>query len=315
MNTQKIRICPVCQAESLMVTGCSCNCVLCGYYDDIRFHSENTAMKIRKRNTEENKLYKMNEIAQKYFVSRLEESPKAISYLKKRGFEIDEKNTYGFGYNDGKLQNVLMQFGYTEEDMQAAGLARFGKDFFFHRLTIPVRDNAKRVIGFGGRTLEDDTPKYINTPETEIFHKKAVFFGIDKLDFSKDVILCEGFFDVMTMQKNGFNAMATMGTSLTVQHSLLLKELNKKIYLLYDSDAAGRNATIKNMKLLQTKQIPCQWVNLNPYKDPDEFLQSCGKEELQKRIINAKNRKEIVMRSYDTASINEIIDYLAQAAD
>ena len=69
------------------------------------------------------------------------------------------------------------------------------------------------------------------------------------------------------------------------------------------------------MKLLQTKQIPCQWVNLNPYKDPDEFLQSCGKEELQKRIINAKNRKEIVMRSYDTASINEIIDYLAQAAD
>lgn len=305
--------CPACKNNALVQTSNAYQCLLCGYlYSDLLYKKEN---EIKVMTQEEQTGYELNQIAQNYFQSVLlnmiKKKHKAVTYLRKRGFcNQEDIEHFGFGYDNGLLVPYLLKLGYTENQLYYFGLMKYQNDFFNGRLTVPIKDSVGRIIGFGARTLEDDALKYINTAENPIFAKKAVFFGIYTLNFQMPIILCEGFFDCISLQKKGFNALATMGTALTMEHAILLKEINQPLYLAYDNDKAGQKAIMQNMRLLQSVGLTCKWVYLNDCKDPDEFLHKYEDKEFKKNIIQAKNRKQAVLNNLDIADITEVIQYL-----
>lgn len=304
--------CPVCKNHALIKTNNAYSCALCGYMHNKKFE-KNEEKNIKIASNEENEFYKINQIAHDFFQERLVKTreKKVKKYLSDRGFStLEEYCSYGLGYDDGFLKQYLMNLGYTEQQIYYYGLTKYNSDFFKDRITIAIKDSLGRIVGFGARTIDGDDLKYINTSENPIFKKKMIFFGIHKLDFNKPIILCEGYFDTISLLRENFNALATMGTAMTIEHAILLKEIGQPIYLMYDSDAAGQKATIKNMQLLQSVGVPCKWVNLEDCKDPDEFLIKKGREKLKENIIYALNRKEAVLNNLNNSSMFDIVNYL-----
>lgn len=307
----KMDYCPKCKMYSLIKYNEMQTCMSCGYKKmNIDYHSVVYPLMHNKalHNHSFDILYQINEDIQKIYQTNLD--IEALSYLKERGFNNDDIERFGFGYTRGKdVEKLLLK--YPKDLLVTAGLLnpKTGKDFFFYRIMIPIRDNRHRIIGFGGRVLDNSKPKYINTPETPIFHKSSVFYGIHELDLSSDsIILCEGYMDVISMHKYGFNnALAGMGTALTDNHALIIKQLEKKILCMYDSDDAGINATLKNMNLLGTYQIPCASINLNPYKDPDEFLKSESIDSMNERLKHPCTQNQIQIQQENVLDINNWI--------
>ncbi len=156
----------------------------------------------------------------------------------------------------------------------------------------PIMDVSSRVIGFGGRVMGDGKPKYLNSPETIIFDKSRNLYGLNiaRTARKKNLIICEGYMDVIAMHQAGFdNAVASLGTALTAQQANLIKRYVNEALLLYDSDEAGQKAALRAIPLLRAAGVSARVIDLSPYKDPDEFIKEAGAGEFRERLENGRN--------------------------
>lgn len=248
------------------------------------------------------KLLEINKEAAKYFYYQLrtERGSVGMEYLRKRELSDETMNHFGLGYAN-KYSNDLIQYlkskGYSEDLIRDAGLCNVDEkhgmyDKFWNRVMFPIQDINHRVIGFGGRVMGDGKPKYLNSPETEIFDKSRNLYGLNFARTSRkgNVILCEGYMDVIAMHQAGFTqAVASLGTAFTSGQASLLRRYANEILLSYDSDGAGVNAALRAIGILKEAGMSGRVINLEPYKDPDEFIKALGGEEFQKRLDHAEN--------------------------
>lgn len=248
------------------------------------------------------KLLEINKEAAKYFYYQLrtERGSVGMEYLRKRELGDETMNHFGLGYAN-KYSNDLIQYlkskGYSEDLIRDAGLCNVDEkhgmyDKFWNRVMFPIQDINHRVIGFGGRVMGDGKPKYLNSPETEIFDKSRNLYGLNFARTSRkgNVILCEGYMDVIAMHQAGFTqAVASLGTAFTSGQASLLRRYANEILLSYDSDGAGVNAALRAIGILKEAGMTGRVINLEPYKDPDEFIKALGGEEFQKRLDHAEN--------------------------
>ena len=238
-------------------------------------------------------LLEINKLAAQYFYYQLRREGGKTAYE-------ETIRKFGLGYSDkysDDLYKYLKGKGYSDELLRESGLFNVDErrgmyDKFWNRVIFPIMDVNNRVIGFGGRVMGDGKPKYLNSPETKIFDKSRNLYGLNiaRTTRKPQLLLCEGYMDVIALHQAGFdNAVASLGTSLTSGHASLLKRYTKEVYLTYDSDGAGVKAALRAIPILKEVGIITKVINMQPYKDPDEFIKALGAEEYQKRIDQAEN--------------------------
>ena len=251
-------------------------------------------------------------------------------YAAQRGLSAECMTRFGLGYApEGwhELISAMTAKGYTEQELVDAGLAvRHAQkgnvyDKFRNRLMFPIIDVRGNVIGFGGRVMGQGEPKYLNSPETEIFSKRRNLFGLNIAKKTKReyLILCEGYMDTITMHQYGFDcAVASLGTSLTEQHAGLLSKYTKQLILIYDGDAAGQNATQRAISLLEKTNIQVRVLKLEGAKDPDEYLHKFGAERFEKLLSGAENHTAYqlmsLQRKYDLTQDDQKVQFVRAAA-
>jgi len=248
-----------------------------------------------------NSLLEINKEAAKYFVYALkdESGQVALDYFKRRELTDETIRKFGLGYcskQSKELYAYLKDKGFEDELLKKSGLFTYSEKGvfckFFNRVMYPIMDINNRVIGFGGRVMGEGEPKYLNSPETELFDKSRNLYGMNYARSSKAsyMLLCEGYMDVIALQQAGFvNAVASLGTAFTSQQASLIKRYVNEVYITYDSDGAGRKAALRAIPILRQVDIKVKVVNMKPYKDPDEFIKALGREEYEKRIKDARN--------------------------
>jgi DNA primase len=245
------------------------------------------------------KLYKINTDAARFFFAKLRTSKKALQYFMGRGISESTLKKFGLGFSLDSWNDLMMFLrtkGYTELDMLNAGLivkSEKGKlyDRFRNRVMFPVFDYRGRVIGFGGRVLDDSKPKYLNSPETAVFKKGTNLYGLNfaiKNLKERMLIIVEGYMDCISLHQYGItNAVASLGTALTPNQAKLLKKYADKIIIAYDADLAGQNATLRGLEILRNEGFDIKVLTVPQGKDPDDYIKSNGKEAFLKLIDNA----------------------------
>lgn len=270
----------------------------------------------KKKESRRAKLLEVNKEAAKYYFYQLRTEQGAIGhkYLQDRKLSEETIKQFGLGfslkYSDDLIQ-YLRKKGYPEDIIREAGLANVDEqhgmyDKFWNRVMFPIQDINHRVIGFGGRVMGDGKPKYLNSPETPIFDKSRNLYGLNFARTSRKngIILCEGYMDVIAMHQAGFNqAVASLGTAFTSGQANLLRRYTEAVYLTYDSDEAGVKAALRAMPILKEAGLSGKVINMQPYKDPDEFIKNMGAEAFQERIEQAENSFffsiRMLQRDYD----------------
>ena len=251
-----------------------------------------------KRDAKE-ELYKINVDAARYFFNNLRKNKKALNYLQNRGLLQKTINNFGIGYAEDKwdgLLNYLKKKGYTELDMLSAGLIIKGNkgniyDRFRNRIIFPVFDYRGRVIGFGGRVLDDSKPKYLNSPETHVFKKGINLYGINfaiNNNINNMFIIVEGYMDCIALHQCGIrSAVASLGTALTPNQAKLLKRYANRVIISYDADLAGQKATQRGLEVLKEQGLDVRVLTMPKGEDPDDFIKKHGKEEFLRHIDNS----------------------------
>lgn len=246
------------------------------------------------------RLYKINRDAAAFFYRNLREHPEIINYLRSREINNDVIKKFGIGYAKNQWDNLLKHLtdkGYTEGDILKTGLIirhpekKSCYDRFRNRVMFPIFDVRKRIIGFGGRVIDDSMPKYLNSPETMVFNKGNNLYGLNlarEAAKDKSFILVEGYMDVIKMHAYGYNtAVAALGTALTDNQIKLLKRYSKGFYIGFDSDSAGQNAALKALNMFKRNNIDAKVIIIDNAKDPDEYLNKFGKVNFDKLIENS----------------------------
>lgn len=285
----------------------------------------------RQRADRRTRLFEINKEAAAYYYKMLRspEGQQAMAYFTKRELTADTLHKFGLGctskYSDS-LCKYLRGKGYDDNILKDCGLVtidekRGGHDKFWNRAMFPIFDANGKVVAFGGRVMGDGEPKYLNSPETEIFNKSKTLFGLyfARKTRRQQFILCEGYMDVISLHQAGFdNAVASLGTALTEGHAGMLKRYVKDVYLSYDSDGAGQKAALRAIPILKNAGISCRIINMSPYKDPDEFIKALGAEEYEKRIQNAENsfmyQVRMKEKNYDLTDPEKKSDFQKEVA-
>lgn len=271
---------------------------------------------MKRKENKRQQMFAVNKEAAKYFYFQLRsnQGKPGMEYLQGRQLSEETMKQFGLGFAN-VTSNDLVQYlrtkGYDDKLIAEAGLAsmdeRYGlHDKFWNRVMFPIQDANHRVIGFGGRVMGDGKPKYLNSPETLIFDKSRNLYGLNfaRTSRAKNIILCEGYMDVIAMHQAGFNqAVASLGTAFTSGQANLIRRYAETVILAYDSDGAGVNAALRAIGILKEVGIPGKVLNMKPYKDPDEFIKNLGKEAFQERINQAENsfffELRILQESFD----------------
>lgn len=264
-----------------------------------------------------------------YLLTKTEHGKKALDYLHERGLSDETISSFAMGYADiynDDLYKYLKEKGYTDKQMVDAGLVeiyedRGANDKFWNRVMVPILDINGKVIAFGGRVLGDGKPKYVNTKETEIFDKSRNLFAMNiaRRSRRRGIIICEGYMDVIAMHQAGFdNAVASLGTAFTMGHANIIKRYVDEVYLAYDSDGAGTKATLKAIGILREVGLTTRVINMEPYKDPDEFIKNMGREAYEERILNATTgivfEIDTIAKSYNLKDPEDKIKFTKDAA-
>ncbi|MBX9587518.1 MAG: DNA primase [Gammaproteobacteria bacterium] len=239
-----------------------------------------------------------------FYYQQLKSHPLPIEYVQSRGISKEIIRHFGIGYAPPGWDSLLNNLGQSEEQRQlllGAGLIiekSKGKyyDRFRDRLMFPIRNLRGQIIGFGGRTLGDDTPKYLNSPETSLFHKGTELYGLYEARQSNQeldqIIIVEGYMDVVTLTQFGItNAVATLGTATTPQHLQRLFRYTSNVIFCFDGDTAGQNATIRALETalpIIRDGHNVSFIHLPDNEDPDSFIRQYGAGEWAMMIANAK---------------------------
>jgi len=276
------------------------------------------------------RLYDVNKEAGRFFYSVLgsEEGKIARDYFSSRGLTKETVVKFGLGYAPDswdKLLKHLKSKGFTEYEIIDAGLAVTGKnggayDRFRNRVMFPIFDIRGNLIAFGGRVLDDSKPKYLNTNDTPVFDKSSNLFGLNlaKKSTSKTYVTVEGYMDVITLHQYGVDtAVASLGTSLTDGHALLLRKYADEVVLCYDSDEAGIKAANRGMEILSRHDIKTKVITLPGAKDPDEFCKKNGVEAFLMAVSGAKNpvlyKIGNLKAKYDLSQPDQKVEFLKEA--
>ncbi len=277
-------------------------------------------------------IYAINKDAATKFYENLKTSKIAIEYFKNREIDGVWAKKFWLGFAKDSWDDMFLHLkdkGYTESDILKAGLITGndnGKfyDRFRNRVMFPIFDERDNIIGFGGRVLNDDKPKYLNSSEGLVFSKGKNLFSLNnakrtRADF---VILVEGYMDVIALAMNGYtNTVATLGTALTQDQAKILKKYFKEVVLCYDSDSAGRTATNRAITIMRQTDLKASVMYLSGGKDPDEFIKKMGNDAfnsaLEARKTDITYLIEYYREKYDinidgqkVAYIDELIPYL-----
>lgn len=259
-------------------------------------------------------LLEINKLAANYFYYQLKHPQGKLGYEYLKGRQLSEETIRRFGLGfANKTSDDLYQYlkakGYKDQILKDSGLVsieeRGAHDKFWNRVMFPIMDMNNRVIGFGGRVMGDGKPKYLNSPETKLFDKSRNLYGLNYARTSREtyMLICEGYMDVIAMHQAGFtNAVASLGTAFTMQHASLLGRYTKQAILTYDSDEAGIKAALRAIPILKDAGIAVKVLNMQPYKDPDEFIKNLGADAFKQRIDKARNsflfEIDVLKRSY-----------------
>ena len=246
-----------------------------------------------------NRLYDINREAAMHFLNNLSSSPKAQKYLRDRGLSDKTIRAYGLGYSKDSwtdLYDHLTKLGYKEEELLELNLISKSKngnyiDRFRDRVMFPIINRNNKVIAFGARGFGDAKPKYLNSRETPIFHKGSNLFNmniISRESSRQRIILVEGYMDVISLYNSGINySVASLGTSLTEDQAAIIKKMAKDIYICYDSDKAGINATSRAIDIFLSKSCKPKIIELEGGLDPDDFIKKYGMEGFENKIKSA----------------------------
>lgn len=253
-------------------------------------NADDTAMQ-RERAYKE-RLYAACKAAARFYMETLlgPDGAPGRAYLAGRGLTSESVKRFGIGYAPAAwdaLKTHLLAAGFTQQELLDAGLLVHNTeknsvyDAYRNRVIFPIIGAAGRVLGFGARVLNDDKPKYINTGDTPIYNKRNTLYGLylQKGRRCADLVMVEGYTDVIGLFEAGItNAVASLGTALTVQQARLLKRYTQLVYIAYDGDAAGQNATIRGLDILSHEGIDVRVIVFPDAQDPDEFIRTHGRE-------------------------------------
>lgn len=246
-----------------------------------------------------NKMYNINVEAARYFYNNLRKDKKAEEYFLNRGISEATMKKFGLGFSFDRWDGLLLYLkkkGYSELDLFNAGLIIKSPkgsyyDRFRNRIMFPVFDYKGKVIGFGGRVLDDSKPKYLNSPETTLFHKGVHLYGLNfviKNNKSRTIIIVEGYMDCISLHQYGFsNVVASLGTALTINQAKLLKKYVDTVIISYDADFAGQSATLRGLEILRNEGFDLRVLIVPKGKDPDEYIKNSGKQAFEKLVEDA----------------------------
>ena len=279
------------------------------------------------------RLLEINRCAARYFYEQLNaETPEAALarryWKEKRGLTDATIRRFGLGYapqDFGGLLHYLRRRGFSESELEHSGLIKRSEkgnlyDIFRHRVMVPIIDVRGAIIAFGGRVLDDSKPKYINSPETMVYHKSRTLFALNvaKKSSNKRYILCEGYMDVIAMHVAGFDtAVCACGTALTSEQVKLLSEYADEVVLCYDSDEAGQKATERSLGLFANSAVKVSVLSYQGAKDPDEFIKKYGRDRFEMILNGTANPTEFQLKKakakYDLRSDDGRLNYLQEA--
>lgn len=325
------------------------------YFEAIKLQAQRLGIELPNRNSspeqdrrrrEEKTLLKINEFAQDFYHECLIKTARGEvgrKYLAARGITAATIENFKLGYAPDEwnsLFNELMRQNFSPQQIEAVGLIAKRKDSsgyydrFRGRIMIPIANIFGHVAGFGGRIIgseDDSTPKYLNTPETPIFNKRNLLFGLDKsnraISTAGKAIVVEGYMDAISLFDAGIkNVVATLGTAFTPEHVKLILRYARKIIFCYDSDEAGQRATIRALPIVQAAGADVFVIKIPDGKDPDEFVRKHGKEAFEELVKNAETLvdyhvKYILAHTEHTTSegkfraLKEIFPVIAKVTD
>ena len=292
----------------------------------IKERSDLSSKEYREKKEKEKKYFEINKKAGRYFYENLIQRPNiALNYLIKRGLNPKTIKTFGLGYAHNSWNDLLNYFaekGYTENDLLESGLIVETKqkngfyDRFRNRIIFPIFDIKGNVLGFGGRVLDESMPKYLNSPETIFFKKSEILYGLNlarKNPNNRQVILVEGYMDVISLYQEGFtNVVATLGTALTKQHGILLKRYFDQVIISFDSDNAGKSATLRSIEILKDLDIDIRILHLPNNMDPDDFIKQKGRQVFQRHLKKALNHIDykinLAKEKYSSDSLDDQVN-------
>lgn len=277
---------------------------------------------VNKKNKE---LFDINKDIMMFFYKNLLTDRKAQAYLKNRGLSSKIVNTFMLGYARDSwddLYSYIRSKNYKEEDLEEIGLIKKsakGKyyDKYRDRIIFPIINHFGKVIGFGGRAVSGQMPKYLNSPESSIFKKRYNLYGLNiyKRQKRKELILVEGYMDVIALNNHGLDiAVASLGTALTIDQAKLMKRYSDDIYICYDQDNAGVKATEKAIEIFHEIGVNPSVIVLDDGNDPDDFIKVKGKDAFEEKINNAQDsynyKYNKILDEYSSAKPSERLDKL-----
>jgi DNA primase len=290
----------------------------------VRLPARELSASQKKQMDKRESLFEINRIASEYFrdlLTRRREGEEGRRYLSQRGISQEVVAEHGLGYSTDRWDGLVE---HLREEKASLDLARelgliFPKkregwyDAFRSRILFPIFDLHQRIVGFGGRIIKEGEPKYLNSPESSIYHKGEVLYGLQvakRYATDKDcIIVVEGYFDLLTLHQYGWrHSVATLGTALTPQHIRTLKRYTKNLITLFDADLAGVQATLRSLPLFLEEEVAGKTVILPNGEDPDGFLRKGNLEDFTKRVEQAVPLIDFffqrLMRTYDVKSVD-----------
>ena len=308
------------------------------YPDAVRFLAKRAGLEVpedegyRSAYKKQERLMNLCREAARFFHDQLSRpsAEEVRAYIQKRALSRETVTRFGLGYSPNEwsaLIDAMTKKGYEKEELLEAGLAVKSQkgsiyDRFRNRLMFHIIDVRGSVIGFGGRVMDDSTPKYLNSPETSIFNKRKNLFALNVAKKSKQghIILTEGYMDAIALHQYGFDcAVASLGTSLTEEHANILAKYTKQVVLIYDGDEAGQTATKRAIPMLEKTGVEVKVLRMQGAKDPDEFLRKFGADRFSLLLDKSENQAEYrlgsIRRKYDLTEDVQRVAFLKEAAE
>ena len=310
------------------------------YQDAVRSLAKRVGLEVpddeqyQSRYRQQERLWALHKEAARFYHSQLYApvGKAALEYAMGRGMPKSTLIHFGIGYAPDTWDSLVKHLrskGYTDEELKDSGLVTVSQkngnlfDRFRDRLMFPIIDVRGNVIGFGGRIMkkDDNAAKYLNSPETMIFNKRKNLFGLNMAKKSKlgYLILVEGYMDAIALHQYGFDcAVASLGTSLTEEHAVLLSKYTEQVVLIYDGDEAGQRAAQRAIPMLEKAGLQVKVLRMKDAKDPDEYLKKFGADKFKVLLEQSSNRVEYqlnaIRRKYDLREDEQRVKFIQEAA-
>ncbi len=307
------------------------------YPDAVRSLAKRVGMEVpeddkyQSRYRQQERLWALNKEAARFFNAQLytEAGAEGLAYAQKRGMPKSILTKFGIGFAPNSwsaLTDAMRQKGYTDQELRDANLVSDKNghiyDRFRNRLMFPIIDVRGNVIGFGGRVMDNSTPKYLNSTDTLVFNKRKNLFAMNYAKKTKMgyIILVEGYMDAIALHQYGFDcAVASLGTSLTEDQATLLSKYTDQVVLIYDGDEAGQNATRRAIPMLEKAGLQVKVLKMRDAKDPDEYLKKFGADKFKVLLEESANRVEYqlgaIAKKYDISQDDDRVKYIQECAD